>query len=501
MFGLGLLAVFGLVAINGFFVAAEFSLVAVRLSRVRQLVARGQMRAKTVLELLSDLDRALSGVQLGITVASLALGAVGEITIARAIEGALPAAVEGSRADILIHSAALALSLSLLTVLHVVLGELVPKSLSLARAERVALMIALPLHWFLRTFSWAIDLFDSISTLIVRGLGIQAAPSHTVARSIEELQIQIQQARERGLLAPGEERFILSAIDLGQLRVSEIMVPRPDVHALPVEAGLDDTLALFATTQRSRLPVYQGNLDHVLGFVHVKDVLWLLLDRQRRVEEGVAVPPFDLRRILREVLIMPESKLASELLAEMRTRRITLAMVVDEFGSILGLLTFEDLLEELVGEIHDEFDVVEGPLVVGTGSEAAMIFDGAFGLRDLETQYNILLPDDPAYATLGGFVMSQLGFIPRGGEGFDFGGYRFTVLEMDHRRVSRVKLQRLSPATESASALPGEPPVPGGGISAPASETPSPHLAPTGAPRATEARPIPGAKPAGVKPE
>lgn len=460
MFGLGLLAVLALVAVNGFFVAAEFALVAVRLSRVRQLVARRLIRARTVLELLGDLDRVLSGVQFGITLASLCLGAVGEITIARTIEAALPATAEGTRAHLLIHGSALALSLSFLTVLHVVLGELVPKSLSLARAERVALMVALPLRWFMTTFSWAISLFDGMSGVIVRGLGIQPAQSHTVAHSTEELQVQIQQARERGLLAPGEERFILSAIDLGQLRVSEIMVPRPDVHALPVEADLDATLALFATTQRSRLPVYQGNLDHVLGFVHIKDVLWLLLDRQRRDQEGVAVPPFDLRRLLREVLIMPESKLASELLAEMRARRITIAMVVDEFGSILGLLTLEDLLEQLVGEIHDEFDVVEGPLLVGTGSEAAMIFDGAVGVHDLETQYNIVLPEDPAYATLSGFVMAQLGFIPRGGEGFDYGGYRFTVLEMERRRVSRVKLQRLSPATESPSGAEPSAPAP-----------------------------------------
>ena len=495
MFGLGLLAVMALVAVNSFFVAAEFSLVAVRLSRVRQMVARGQIRAKIVMELLGDLDRALSGVQLGITLASLGLGAVGEITIARTIEGALPAAAEGTRAAILIHLAALAMSLSLLTVLHVVLGELVPKSLSLARAERVALMVALPLRWFLRTFSWAIDLFDSMSTLIVRGLGIQAAQSHTVAHSTEELQIQIQQARERGLLAPGEERFILSAIDLGQLRVSEIMVPRPDVHALSVEAGLDDALALFATTQRSRLPVYQGALDQVLGFVHIKDVLWLLLDRQRRVEEGVSVTQFDLRRLLREVLIVPESKLASELLAEMRTRRLNLAMVVDEFGSILGLLTLEDLLEQLVGEIHDEFDVIEGPLLVGSGSEAAMIFDGAFGLRDLETQYNIVLPEDPAYATLGGFVMAQLGFIPRGGEGLDYGGYRFTVLEMDHRRVARVKLQRLSPASESLALQPDPSSPRGDDSSTPAPGTASPRPATTPVPPSAEVRATPGVKP------
>jgi CBS domain containing-hemolysin-like protein len=480
MLGLRLLAVLALVAVNGFFVAAEFSLVAVRLSRVRQLVARGVTRAKIVLELLSDLDRALSGVQLGVTLASLGLGAVGEVTIARTIEDALPAAQEGTRAFLLIHGGSLALSLAFLTLLHVVLGELVPKSLSLARAERIALMIAIPLRWFLRTFSWAISLFDNTSSAIVRGMGIQTALSHTLVHSTEELQVQIQQARERGLLAPGEERFILGAIDLGQLRVSEIMVPRPDVHALPAEANLDTTLGLFATTQRSRLPVYQGNLDHVLGFVHIKDVMWLLLDRQRRVEEGMPVAPFDLRRLLREVLIVPESKLASELLSEMRMRRITLAMVVDEFGSILGLLTLEDLLEQLVGEIHDEFDVIEGPLLVGSGAEAAMIFDGAFSLRDLETQYNIVVPEDPAYTTLSGFAMAQLGFIPRGGEGFDYGGYRFTVLEMDHRRVSRVKLQRLPAAAELA---PGE-----HAAASAQKESASKHPAETAAPEAKGAR-------------
>jgi CBS domain containing-hemolysin-like protein len=149
---------------------------------------------------------------------------------------------------------------------------------------------------------------------------------------------------------------------------------------------------------------------------------------------------------LREVLIVPESKLAGDLLIEMRTRRASLAMVVDEFGSILGLLTLEDLLEQVVGEIHDEYDVVKGPLILGSGTGAAMVFDGGFGLKDLETQYDIALPEDPAYATLGGFVLAQLGFIPRGGEGFDYGDYHFTVVEMDRRRVARVKIQRLIPA-------------------------------------------------------
>jgi putative hemolysin len=242
---------------------------------------------------------------------------------------------------------------------------------------------------------------------------------------------------------------------------------------LPVDAQLEKTLALFATTQRSRLPVYEGTLDHILGFVHIKDMLSVVLDRERRGEKRVPVdaplrppaPAFDLRRLLREVLIVPESKLASDLLIEMRTRRASLAMVVDEFGSILGLLTLEDLLEQVVGEIHDEYDVVKGPLIMGSGSGAAMVFDGAFGLKDLETQYDIALPDDPACATLGGFVLAQLGFIPRGGEAFDYGDYHFTVVEMDRRRVARVKIQGFVPLPVPAPV--GTPPADAAGDSHP----------------------------------
>jgi len=278
-----------------------------------------------------------------------------------------------------------------------------------------------------------------------------------VAHSTEELEIQIQQARERGLLAPGEEKFILSAIELGQMQVREIMVPRPDMHMLPIEASLDEVMRAFATTQRSRLPVYRGSEDHVLGFVHIKDMIWVLLDRERRLEEAVAVPPFDLRSVLREVLIVPETKPASELLRELRAQHASMAMVVDEFGSILGLVTLEDILEQMVGEIHDEFDVIERPLTLADG---AMVFDGALNVRDLDAQFGIMLPEDPAYATLGGFVLAQLGFIPRGGESFEHGGFRFTVVEMDGRRVARVKIQLLRPAeSPEKTSLPAEAPA------------------------------------------
>jgi CBS domain containing-hemolysin-like protein len=442
MFFIRLIGVLVLVALNGFFAAAEFSLVAVRLSRVRQLVANGNPRAKIVEHLLSDLHRVVSGVQVGITLTSLAIGALGEVTLARVVQSFMPA--QGSmRGLLVIHAIALTVSFACLSAIHVVFGELVPKSISLARAERIALMVSRPFLWFLNTFRWVIDLLDGASSAVVKAFGISWPSGHGVAHSTEELQIQIQQARERGLLAPGEEKFIFSAIELSQLQVREIMVSRPDMHVLPVEASLDDVMRMFATTQRSRLPVYRGSIDHVLGYVHIKDMMWVLLDRERRLEEDwPASPAFDLRRVLREVLIVPETKPASELLTELRSRHVGMAMVVDEFGSLLGLVTTEDLLEQLVGEIHDEFDVVEKPLTLADG---AIVFDAALNVRDLDNQYNISLPEDPAYATVGGFIMDQLGFIPRGGESFDFGGYRFTVVEMDGRRVARVKIQRLRP--------------------------------------------------------
>ena len=441
MFVVRLIGVLFLVVLNGFFAAAEFSLVAVRLSRVRQLVAKGDLRAKVVEDLVSDLHRVVSGVQLGITLASLALGALGESTLAKFFQSLWPG-VQGTRSAMLAHALALTVAFILLSALHVVIGELVPKTVSLARAERVALLIARPFYWFLNTFRWAIDLLDGASTAIIKAMGVREQQGHGVAHSTEELQIQIQQARERGLLAASEERVILSAIELGQVQVREIMVPRPDMHILSVEATFDEVLREFATTQRSRIPVYRETFDHILGLVHIKDLLWVLQSRERRASEGLPPQPFDLRRILREVLIVPETKPASELLDELRNRHAAMAVVVDEFGSLLGLVTLEDILEQVVGEIHDEFDVVEKPLTL---SDGAVIFDAALNVRDLEAQYSIKIPEDPAYATVGGFVLDQLGFIPNGGESFVHGNLRFTIAEMDGKRVARVKVERLRP--------------------------------------------------------
>jgi putative hemolysin len=463
MSALHLFGIVFLIGMNAFFSAAEFSLVVVRLSRVRQLVEKGDPRAKIVELLIGDLSRVVSGVQVGITIASLSLGYLGEITLA-AIVRPIVEQVARPWAPIVAHSVALVVVFGLLTVLQVIFGELVPKSLSLARAERVALLVARPFHWFLNTFRWAIDLLDGIAEKLVGALGVVAPHSHTLVRSAEELQVMIQQARDRGLLPASDARFIQNAMELSQVQVHELMVPRPDMHALSASASLEDTMRMFATTQRSRLPVYEGSLDHILGFVHIKDVIWVLIDRAHSANEQATGREFHLRNVLREVLIVPETKPASELLVEFRTRRTGLAMVVDEFGSILGLVTLENILEQMVGEIHDEFDVVERPLVLPDGG---MIFDAGIKVRDLAAQYNITLADDSSYETVGGFVLSRLGFIPRGGESFESDGYRFTVMEMERRRVSRVKIKPLL--------------APAGGVSAP-SESGTPVQAETLAP-------------------
>src|SRR5437764_6183694 len=286
MIAVRLIAVLTLAALNGFFAATEFSLVAVRLSRVRQLVAKGNTRARVVEVLVSDLHRVVSGVQLGITLTSLAIGALGEATLAKVFQS-IWAGKTGAHTVLIAHAIALAGAFALLSTLHVVIGELVPKTLSLARAERVALLVALPFPWFLNTFHWAIHLLDGVSGAIVKALGVTSPQIHGVAHSTEELQIQIQQARERGLTPPGDAKFILSAMELAQIQVREIMVPRPDIHTLPVEADLDEVMRAFATTQRSRIPVYRGTPDHILGFVHIKDMIWILLDRERRLEEKI----------------------------------------------------------------------------------------------------------------------------------------------------------------------------------------------------------------------
>ena len=306
LIALRLLVVLLLVGCNAFFAAVEFSLVAVRPSRIRQLLEEGDARARVVQALLAEMGRVVSGVQVGVTLTSLSLGFLGEATLATAVEGLFTGIASPERA-FLLHAFSFAVAFLGLTFLHVVFGELVPKTVSLERAERVALLVARPFSLFLATFSGAIRVLEGSARRINHALGAKSDHARPLVHSAEELQILVEQAREQGLFEPGEEKFIQSAIELGNVQVREIMVHRRDVHALPVEAPLDDVLRMLAVTQRSRLPVFEGSLDHPIGYIHVKDILWVLLDRDRRKDEGIPLPEFHLRAEIRPLVIVPET--------------------------------------------------------------------------------------------------------------------------------------------------------------------------------------------------
>ena len=428
-----------LVAANGFFVAVEFSLVVVRPTRIQQLREKGDARARIVQGLLADLDRALSGVQVGITMASLALGWLGEVTVARMVEPLL-LGLGLPMSAALAHAVGLTAAFLLITSMHVVLGELVPKSLALERAERVALVIARPMAVFLLVFQPFISLFDRSSVVILRLLGVPPATGHSLVRSAEEFQVMLDQVRDQGVLQPRQVRMLDGALELGSLQVREVMVPRDQVVGLPAGASLEETLGLIREHNRSRYPVYEGTLERVIGVIHAKDLFRHLEDRMRRAEHGAAGTHFDLRWFVRQALFVPETQPLAELLEEFRRRHAHLAVVVDEFGSVQGIVTLADVVEPIVGDVADEYEAEPATSRV---AEGGAVFDAHTSLHDLEHQHQIDLPPGPGFETLAGFVLNRLGYIPRGGEAFLHDGLRLTVLEMDGHRIARVKIEKI----------------------------------------------------------
>lgn len=446
---INLFVVLLLVAANGFFVACEFSLVAVRPTRIHQLKQAGDARAGVVEYLLRDLDRILSGVQLGITISSLALGWLGEVTLAGLLEPVLRSlAVPWATA--VAHTVAITVAFLAITTMHVVLGELVPKSMALQRAEKVALVIARPMAVFMIAFRPLINLFDAASNVILRAMGYRATIGHALVRSTEELRLLLNQVHQHGVVAPQQARMLEGALELSEVEVRQVMVPRRDMVCLPVSASLEQTLELIGARRRSRYPVYEGSPEQVIGAVHSKDLFRHLEERLRRPDGAPQPPPFDLRAFVRECLFVPETKPLAELLEDFRRRRVHLAVVVDEFGSVQGMVTLADTLEPIVGEVRDEYEMapVAAPL-----AEGGMVLDARLSLHDLEHQHQIELPAGPGFETLAGFILNRLGFIPSGGESFLHDGLRITVLEVEGRRVARVKIERIAPAQTT-------PPVP-----------------------------------------
>ena len=444
MFLINITVVLFLVAANAFFVGSEFSLVAVRPTRIQQLKQAGDPRATVVELLLKDLDRILSGVQLGITMASLALGWLGEITLAKLFEPLL-AAVAGSWASAVAHTMAVTIAFLSITTLHVVLGELVPKSMALQRAEKVALVIARPMAVFMLAFGPLIRLFDGASNALLRTLGFRAGAGHAMVRSAEEFRVLLQQVRQHQVIEDAQARMLEGALELSDVEARQVMAPRSAMVALPANAPLESVLDLVRHHRFSRYPVYEGSPEQIIGVLHRKDLFRYVSERLERQERGAPAPPFEMRPLLREALFVPENRPLGALLDDFRRKRVHLAVVVDEFGSVQGMVTLADIMETIVGEVRDEHGAEPWPLLAAEGGpgapRAGLVLDARISLLDLEHNHRIELPAGPGFETLAGFVLNHLGFIPQGGESFLHDGLRITVLEMEGRRVARVKIE------------------------------------------------------------
>jgi CBS domain containing-hemolysin-like protein len=428
-----------LLGVNAFFAAAEVALVSVRATRMRQLSEEGVHRAKVVLGLLASPDRMLSATQLGVTLASLGLGWAGEDTVLRLLDPFL-AWVIPVEMDELRHIIAFLVSFSGITYFHMVLGEVVPKNIAIERSERLALHVAPPLEYFARATSPFIALVKGAAWKISKLLGLKMRGAEE-GYTAEELKLIVSVSGREGEHAERQQRMLHQVIDFYDLTVREVMVPRQEMVALPLDASLDQVIDCIARRRHTRIPVYNGSKENVVGVIFMKEI-WAFVQQMRRWQLLDRPPPaFVLQRFVRDVEFVPETKLIYELLEDFQERRRLLAMVVDEFGTVSGLVTVEDLLEQIVGEIQEEHEAI----VALEPPSGPIELDGITNVRDLEVRHEIELPYDAGFETLAGFLLSRFGHIPEIGESVAHEGRTYTVVQMDRNRISRVRIEPNEP--------------------------------------------------------
>jgi CBS domain containing-hemolysin-like protein len=416
--------VFLLVFANGFFVASEFALVGVRRSRVEMLAARGSSSAQRLLDLLDNLNTYISATQLGITMASLALGWIGEPVIARLLEVPL----KGVVSDLTLHTVSFLVAFAIITFLHIVLGELAPKTLALERAEKVALAVSWPMQAFYKVFRWPIRMLDWSGTKVVRLFGLHPSGEHTSVYTEDELRRLIDVSRQSGQLKDEEQQLIHRVFEFSDAEVSEAMVPRPQVTGLPVNASLTEVRSAFAETGYSRLPVYGTTPDDIIGLLFRKDV-----DMGRINNDG-----FQLKDFVRPPTFIPATASLGEALRRMQAARVHFVFVIDEHGGMEGILTLEDLLEEIVGEINDEFDEEVREQIRRDGK--AYVLDGMLSVRDANQYLKLDIPEDGGYTTIAGFLMDRAGRILQRGDKVEHDHGVFEIERVEKRRITRVRL-------------------------------------------------------------
>lgn len=429
-----LLAVLVLVGINAYFVATEFALVAVRRTRIEQRLRGGDKRARNVAWALDHPDDFISAAQLGITVASIAIGYIAEDSIhalilpyLERIHGQIP--VIGGP-EITGHIIATIITLIVVTYMHVVLGEQVPKMIAIQKAETVALWTTRPTMIFGKVFRPLIKLMSGSASGIMRLFGLEPAGMHSIGHSPEEIRILVEQSGQEGEIEAEQEQMIHGVFEFPEIMAREVMTPRPDIIALEVNADLDEVVNLLIEEGHSRIPVFEEDLDNIIGVLLIKDLLPYLV--------GTAGEAFVLRDVLREPYFVPDTKRISELLAELRTRNVHLAVILDEFGGTEGLVTLEDLLEQIVGDIYDEYDQPEPDFTVTP--EGDVLIDGGASIDEVNERFGMDLSSDD-YDTIGGFIFGALGRVPAPGDMIYIDGSgELRVEGTEERRITSVRL-------------------------------------------------------------
>jgi CBS domain containing-hemolysin-like protein len=413
-----------LVLVNAFFVAAEFAVVRARATRMEELAREGNWQARLVRGIQRRLDAFLSATQLGITLTSLGLGWIGEPAFAHILAGAFAAV--GIESPRVIQNTSIAAGFATITFLHIVVGELAPKSYAIRFTDRVALWVALPMRLFQLTFAPALWLLQHGAKATLALLGVTAERSGNLAHSEDELRMLLAESHQMGELSGTKRELLENVIDYTERTARHVMVPRADIAYLSLARPLDDNLAVVTQAAATRFPLCSTDIDHVVGMIHVKD----LFNRRDQLRSSE-----DLASLKREILFVPESRPLDLLQRDFQQRRTHMAIVVDEYGGTSGLVTLEDVIEEIVGEIQDEFDR-EPPSVEETPQ--GLVFDGLTLVDDVADRLGVKLPETADVSTLGGFVTAHVGRMPRKGDRIAVAGHEFTVVDVHGRRVTKV---------------------------------------------------------------
>jgi CBS domain containing-hemolysin-like protein len=437
-FKLILLAV--ITGVNAFFAASEIALLSVRRSRMEQLAAEGNIGAQAAMSLLGNIERLLSVIQVGISITSLAMGVAGEEAINQWLQSQLVPLAPPSWA-FAIQGLCLILSFVVLTIVLVVIGEVVPKNIAIAGADRISVISSPILLVVSRMFAPLVYLVERLSNLVSRLIGLNSAAQGI--HSVEEIRHIVESSREHHVVSPFEAHALDRLLELRELVAREVMTPRSSMVCLPIDASLDELLKTMSDHHYSRVPVYRDRPDNIIGIVHFRDLLTVWQERRTATEKRRPVRPFRLEQHVRKLPVIPETKSLGELIDEFRHNRAHMALVVNEFGDVSGVLTLEDVFEQVFGEIEDEHDLV---VTEEFRNADSFEIDGITPTRDLETKFGIELPNDAGFETLAGFILFRLGHIPEAGAVIEEDGRRYTVLEMDRNRISRVLVERLNQA-------------------------------------------------------